>query len=664
MASAVATTAALLAGGAWLRARLQLDYDYTLIRGILKSQKVLDHKQKHDRLNIFLILESHAQNTHHADRPFLVFEDRSWTYRQAYDIVLKHGDWLKVRHGVKKGDVVAMDFTNVPTFLWLWLGIWSQGAVPAFINHNITARPLVHCIKQSGARLVLVEDSLRSRFTTEVENFLKTSEPGEADADPCLVFFDDAIETEIACMERRRAPDSTFQDLEIPGMAILMFTSGTTGLPKAAIISWRKLWTGCSFFTYWCGMRHTDRFYTVMPMFHGTASILGLVPVLAAGATYVLGHKFGTKSFWQDVRKHDVTIIQYVGEACRYLLAAPPAIDPETGANLDRVHNVRMALGNGLRPDVWDRFKERFGIETIGEFFAATEAPLAWWNFSSNRFSSGAVGRNGFLLSLLSGATHALVEVDWDTESPKRDPRTGRCVLVRTNESGELLFKLKADDVRFDFQGYYNNEAANEKKIIRNVRAEGDIYFRTGDVLRCDSDGRWFFCDRIGDTFRWKSQNVSTAEVSDTLGLHPAVVNVNVYGVEVPHHDGRIGCAAVLLRSPDPQQRRSDDTKEARVISVDVLRDLARHAKTNLPSYAVPGFLRVVSEVTSTGNHKQVKTGLRNEGIDLKRVGGDLMFWLRNGAYVPFGESDWAALNSGSEVMRRRHGWLLLRITG
>jgi acyl-CoA synthetase (AMP-forming)/AMP-acid ligase II len=248
-----------------------------------------------------------------------------------------------------------------------------------------------------------------------------------------------------------------------------------------------------------------------MPLYHTSAAILGFLSMLSSGRTLVIGRKFSTKTFWKDVRDSDATIIQYVGETCRYLLAAAPQRDPETGENLDTKHKVRMAFGNGLRPDVWDRFKKRFGIAAISEFYASTEGIGGTWNLSHNDFSSGAVGRNGVLLQILLGGSLAIVEVDWSTELPFRDSKTGLCKRVAQGKPGELLYKLDETDIKKTFQGYYNNKDATEGKIVRNVLRKGDAYYRTGDIIVSDADGRWYFNDRIGDTFRWKSENVSTS---------------------------------------------------------------------------------------------------------------------------------------------------------
>ena len=370
-----------------------------------------------------------------------------------------------------------------------------------------------------------------------------------------------------------------------------------------------------------------------MPLYHSSAAILAFNTTLITGCTLILGHRFSPQTFWTEVRKHKATIIQYVGETCRYLLAASPQLDPITGKNLDLANDVRIAFGNGLRPDVWDRFKTRFGIETIGEFYGATEGVSATWNLSSNTFSSGAIGRNGSLSSLILNKQIALVEVDWSTEVPLRTAPHNFCQHVKTGKPGELLFKVDPKDIYTKFQGYFNNDAASQSKVLRDVLAKGDAYVRSGDVLRWDSEGRWWFCDRIGDTFRWKSENVSTAEVSEVLGTHPSILEANVYGVEIPHHDGRAGCAAILFKGD--------------VVDEGVLEGVAKHAVKGLPKYSVPVFLRVVTEHKTTGNNKQQKAVLRNEGIDPARVGGERVFWLRGGRYVEFKEGHWEELRKG-----------------
>ena len=299
-----------------------------------------------------------------------------------------------------------------------------------------------------------------------------------------------------------------------------------------------------------------------------------------------------------------------------------------------------MAFGNGLRADVWDKFRSRFGIETIAEFYGATEGVGATFSFSRNTFSSGAMGQMGILISLMSKRRSAVVQVDWDSEAPYRDPQTGFCTALPKGQIGELITLLDAADIGSQFQGYHNNPEASSKKILRDVFANGDAWYRTGDVIRIDKENRIYFSDRIGDTFRWKSENVSTAEVGDVLGHHRLVLEANVYGVSVPGHEGRAGCAAILL-TPD-SLLPGGEAKE------DVLESLATWCTNSLPKYGVPLFLRVVRAVVATGNNKQQKTGLRKEGIDPNLTGSDKMYWLKPGSfkYEPFGQAEYHSLGA------------------
>jgi acyl-CoA synthetase (AMP-forming)/AMP-acid ligase II len=369
-----------------------------------------------------------------------------------------------------------------------------------------------------------------------------------------------------------------------------------------------------------------------MPLYHSSASILGCLVTFYAGATFSLGRKFSTKTFWHEVRASNATIIQYVGETCRYLLAAPPQVGPN-GENLDKQNKVRVAFGNGLRPDVWNRFKERFDIPIIAEFYSATEGNGASWNYSGNDFTKGAIGRNGAIWGLALRARQVIVEIDWTTEKPWRDSKTGLCKKAATGKPGELLYAVDATDVERNFQGYFGNKKATEGKILRDVLKKGDAYFRTGDVVIWDDEGRMYFSDRIGDTFRWKSENVSTNEVSESIGLHPSVLEANVYGVQLPHHDGRAGCVALAL-AEEPSPR--------------LMASLAEHVRKHLPRFAVPLFLRITRNMERTGTNKQQKHTLRLQGVDLEKVGNDELYWLKDGCYVKFTESDWEKLSKGA----------------
>ena len=609
--------------------------------GLANSGLSLALHQWRDRMNLFYTLETQALNRSSAGRPFLIFQGQQWTYKEVYDAVLKQGTWLKNKFGITKNEVVAMDFMNGPQFIFIWFGLWSIGAVPAFINYNLNGDPLVHSIRSSGARILLVEEEVYQKFSEQViQAFSTDTARKEKEAFQTIVFSAD-VEAEIMSVNAVREPNPIRGGQELSDMAILIYTSGTTGMPKPAVVSWNKAIRSGYLMSSYVGLFKTDRYYTCMPLYHTSAALLGFCASLTSGSIVIIGRHFSTKTFWQDVRQHDATLIQYVGETCRYLLAAPPQIDPSTGENLDKKHKVRLAFGNGLRPDIWKRFKTRFGIETIGEFYGSTEGPIALWNNSSNDWSAGAIGRNGTLLSLILGGQVAIVEVDVSTELPLRDPSNHNfCNNVPRDHPGELLVRIDPSNIKQKFQGYYGNEAATECKILRDVFAKGDAFFRTGDVVRWDKEGRWWFVDRIGDTFRWRSENVSTAEVGEALGTHPAVWEANVYGVQIPHHDGRAGCAALQL---DPAA-----VGEGKRVEV-LMEDLAKHVAERLPKYAVPVFLRVVSKMDRTGTNKQTKAVLRDRGVDLGGIEeGDSLWWLKGGVYVPFREKEWKELNSGA----------------
>lgn len=629
---------------AYLNAKSGFWYDFTLIKSIAKATIRVRRGLRNDTINLFYLLESHAKSARYANKAFLIFEGKTYTYAQTYDRALRYGHWIKNKFDVKPRDIVAMDFQNSDTFVFVWFALWAIGAKPAFINYNLTGKALAHCIEAATTKLCLIDPAVAANVDEESTQNL-----------PHVNFavFTPEAEAEAMSTAPVRSPNADRSEDAMSNMAMLIYTSGTTGLPKAAVVAWGKCIYGGSIAETLLGRGGDDIMYTCMPLYHSSASILSLCATLHAGSTQALGRKFSTKTFWDDCRASKATMIQYVGETLRYLLAAPPQIDPVTGENLDRKHSVRLAFGNGLRPDVWDRVKERFGIETIAEFYAATESPGSAWNVSSNDLGRGAIGRSGWLSSLIGNSAAALVEVDHDTDSPWRDPVTKFCRRVKPGEPGEMLYRLPPEDVNERFQGYFNNPNASNSKILRDVFAPGDAWFRSGDILRRDPSGFTFFSDRIGDTFRWKSENVSTAEVSQAVGLHPSVREANVYGVQLPHHDGRAGCAAICFDTPVPDEA--------------TLRSLADHVKASLPRYARPLFLRLVREVgaegQTTGTNKQQKSSLRAAGVKPKLTtateaedgSGDAgkeeedadIYWLKGNTYVPFREKEWRELESG-----------------
>jgi len=386
-----------------------------------------------------------------------------------------------------------------------------------------------------------------------------------------------------------------------------------------------------------------------MPLYHSSALLLGAAACISAGCTFSLGRRFSNHTFWPEVKESKATIIQYVGETCRYLLAAPKPADPTEDHN----HNVRLAFGNGLRSEIWAQFRERFNIPTIVEFYAQTEGNSASWNYNTGPHGTGAIGRAGWLLKAIGGNSR-FIELDIDTEEPVRDPQTGFCRQVEIGEPGELIWSLEASDIASNFQGYYDNAEASAKKILRDVFKKGDAWFRTGDMQKLDSDGFVYFVDRIGDTYRWKSENVSTNEIAEVVARFPGggIEDVNVYGVELPNHDGRAGCAAIKLTPGLGGEA--------------YMRELGEWAKKVMPKFKVPLFVRTVTKMELTGTNKHVKTQLRLQGVNPEKIGlvekekgvnawvgaeEERLWWLGNGAdgegYVPFRKRDWDGIVGG-----------------
>jgi fatty-acyl-CoA synthase len=395
----------------------------------------------------------------------------------------------------------------------------------------------------------------------------------------------------------------------------LIYTSGTTGLPKAARFSHSRFMGGGTY-ALLAGFGRRDVLYCALPLYHTVGGVMCVNAVLRAGATLALARRFRASRFWQEVGESGATAFQYVGELCRYLLAQPE------GPN-DRAHQVRLAVGNGLRADVWGSFQQRFGVERIVEFYGATESNVSMVNLAGR---VGALGRPA------PGTRVALVRFDAEAEAPLRGP-DGRCIACAEGEAGELIGRISEGRTAAGrFEGYTSREAS-EKKILRDVFEPGDAWFRSGDLLRRDGDGFFYFVDRIGDTFRWKGENVSTEEVSRALDAFPAVAQSVVYGVEVPGAEGRAGMAALLLRAGEVFDGAA----------------LFAHLSHALPAFARPAFVRLPAGLETTATLKLKKGPLREAAFDPARSTDPL--FVRDDArrrFVPLGPAEAAALRSGA----------------
>ncbi|KAK3115130.1 hypothetical protein LTR53_005814 [Teratosphaeriaceae sp. CCFEE 6253] len=375
-----------------------------------------------------------------------------------------------------------------------------------------------------------------------------------------------------------------------------------------------------------------DKFYTCLPLYHGAGQGLCILPVIHAGASIRLGRKFSHKTFWPEVADSKANRLQYVGELCRYLVNAPPH-------PLEKAHNVEEAWGNGMRPDVWETFRKRFNIPVIHELYAATDGLGSTFNRNQCHFSVATIGVRGLLWHMKNGQLEVRARIDPDTEDIVRDG-SGFVIKAQVGEPGEVLHRIDPAMAEAAFKGYYRNPGASQKRWLQGVFQPDDLYFRSGDVMRVDADGRVYFVDRLGDTFRWKSENVSTNEVADCLGQFDQIAECNVYGVAIPNADGRCGCATIV------------PTTSTSLDSFDFAR-LGEHVTSRLPKYAVPLFLRVATELSYTGTFKIQKGQAKREGVDLDLIeqagSKDAVYWLPPGsaAYVPFRRQDWLALKAG-----------------
>ncbi|KAJ2894951.1 Acetyl-CoA hydrolase [Zalerion maritima] len=613
-AGAAAATAAI----AYLDAKFHLGKDIKAIR--LKSWvgREWNRAVKQQRCSLYYFLEDAARTR--GNEQALWSRVGCYTWTEALDRAHQYGQFF-LSKGVKPGDLVALIMRNTPDFMLTWMGLFSIGAAPAMINHHLTGKALLHCLDISTANLVFVDgdDHILERIN-EVR--------GELEGEGTNIVMLDDVRDQIYNQTKPERPGDELRNGVNGGSPMALFyTSGTTGFPKACILPTAygfQLGLGNTWENY--PVETPQRVYCCMPYYHGTGGITSMAQLLN-GATLCVGPKFSVSRFWQDIRDSEATWFVYVGETVRYLLSAPPS-------PLDKEHNVHSIYGNGLRPDVWDRFKERFGLTQVYEMFNQTEGMLTLANPSNNDFTAHSVGHHGALLRLKYHNLLVPVAVDAESGDILRNEK-GFAQRVPYEEGGEILIKIPGEKV---FSGYFNNPEATKKKYIHHVFKKGDCYYRTGDCLRRDRDGRWYFMDRLGDTFRWKGENVSTAEVSEILGKYPGVLEANVYGVQLPSHDGRAGAVAITI---DPAVKHSFDHEH-----------FLKHARSKLPKYAVPIFVRHVANQSAMHNNKQNKMPLKVEGVHPEKVqGGDTMFWIgdhgKGRTYIPFTKEDWDDLHFG-----------------
>jgi len=551
------------------------------------------------------------------DRPALISETATVSYLALTGRINRYARWA-LSAGIKIGDTVALLLPNQPDYLAAWLGISQVGGVVALLNTKLVGPSLAHGINVARPDHILVADQLSGVFDSARPHLAcapKLWIHGDGQAERQT---EPSIDAALDQFDPGRLAPGERREVGIHARALLIYTSGTTGLPKAASISHRRILNWGGWFAGLTGAASSDRLYDCLPLFHSVGGIVAPCSMLCAGGSVVIADKFSARNFWSDIARFDCTLFQYIGELCRYLLKAP-------ASESDRGHRLRLACGNGLRGDIWEAFQARFAIPRILEFYAATEGNFSLYNVEGR---PGAIGRIPALLAHRFPA--AIVRVDLDQGAPARGP-DGLCLPCARGETGEAIGRIgTADAGGGRFEGY-TDAAETEKKVLRDVLAKGDSWFRTGDLMRQDAQGFFYFVDRVGDTFRWKGENVATSEVNDAVLECEGVVEATTYGVAIPGSDGRAGMSTLVV------DKGFDWT---------AFRD---HLAARLPAYALPVFVRLCDSLEATETFKQKKQLLARAGFD-PAVVTDPLFWKNplSDAYEPMDAASHARILAGA----------------
>lgn len=514
----------------------------------------------------------------HGDAPALIGETISLSYAGLARRANQYARWA-LAQGFQKGDVVGLSMANCPEYVAIWLGLTAVGCVVALLNTNVTEAARAQLIAAANIRTIITQ-------------------PLPLD-----------VSSEPLAPNERRPP-------QVGDRALLIFTSGTTGLPKAVNVTHARILEWSGWFAGMMDATPDDRLYDCLPMYHSVGGIASVGAMLVAGGAVIVRERFSASRFWPDIAESRATIFQYIGELCRYLLRAERS-------KAERTHRLRLACGNGLRGDIWQAFQDRFAIPRVLEFYAASEGCVSLTNAEA---AVGSVGRVPRFLA--HRYPLAVLRLDAETGQPLR-AADGLCVPCTPDEAGELVGRVGESSLRFDG---YTDKAATAEKFLADVLVRGDRWYRTGDLMKQDEAGFFYFVDRLGDTFRWKGENVSTTEVAAAIQSCPGVVDALVFGVAVPGADGKAGMAA-LVAAPDFD-----------------LADLRRHLAARLPSYAQPLFVRLCASLEATGTFRVLKSELVGEGF--RTADGRVWFDDRKaGAFVPCDAALLARIDSGAMAL-------------
>ena len=532
-----------------------------------------------------------------------IFEGDEITWKEADEQTNKYAGFLKSQN-IHKGDCFAILMDNSPDFLMLLLASFRVGSLAALINTTVSGEGLKHVIGISNVKLITAGASHLEKLSSAL---------GDSDLKNIPIFGmedNEKIPDQVEDIKKLSRQFSTFIPYQpiMKDVAAYIFTSGTTGLPKAALVDHAKLVKGSFAGHFLCfNFNKNDRLYMTLPLYHSTGLILGWAASLRSGCPNVIKSKFSASDFWNDVKKYNVNKFIYVGELCRYLMNLPPSEG-------DKDNPITQISGNGLRPDIWESFQKRFNINKIVEIYGATEAV----GMTINSF-----GRSGMIGRKRSDST--IIHCNKDDGSPILNDE-GFCTKVSEGETGLYIQKISSSA---KFQGYLDAQASN-KKILQNVFKTGDQYFNTGDLITLHDNNWLSFADRVGDTYRWKSENVSTMEVAAILNNASGVMDCNVYGVQVDSAEGKAGMAAMNV---------SDEFSFISFIE---------HVNKNLNAFQKPYFLRLTKEMQTTGTFKHQKEDLKKQGFNPSLI-KDKLYFLQKDNYVEIDQALYNRIHSGDE---------------
>ncbi|CAL8118521.1 unnamed protein product [Orchesella dallaii] len=537
------------------------------------------------------------------------FEDQVWTFKQVQDMSYRVANYFR-EQGFKKGDKIALIMENRPEYPIMWLGLSRIGVTTALINWNLRYKSLEHCIKIVNCKAVIYDEDLSNAIQEiydcgglkelKLYNMESNRPEGEHKAHEPIP---QSVNLSAELKEASSDPAKCKEKIDKYDPLVYIYTSGTTGLPKAAILKHHRAIMFSALYIFQ-DIRPDDVLMTPIPLYHAQGGMIGVGLAFCHGVTQVIVRKFSASGFWKQCVKYDVTVCQYMGEIIRYLYNQPEC--PE-----EKRHCVRFFYGNGVNLEIWKKFVDRFKGIKIQEMYGSTEGNVTLINFEGKWGAVGCIP-----IWYWPFVPCGMVKINEVNGEILRDPKTGLGIQCKPNEVGEMIGVIVRGDPLREFDGY-TDEDASHSKIAHNVLSKGDTVFRTGDLIVRDIYNYFYFKDRLGDTYRWKGENVSTTEVEGIVQKSSGLKAAVVYGVKIPGTEGKCGMAAI----EDPEDCLNLD-------------EFSKEITKALPVYARPIFLRVMKGITITGTYKLQKIELQREAFDIDKIKDKLLF-LENGTYVP-----------------------------